>query len=76
MNDLAPDCLTPGQRLQDVLLGSLQTAPSVCPGADGLTLEDALCSYRQAATARVVPGLKELLGRYPYLAEELLAFFA
>jgi hypothetical protein len=76
MNDLAADFLTPGQRLQEVLLGYLQTAPAVWPGADGLTREDALSSYRQAATARVVPGLKELLARHPDLAEELLAFFA
>ena len=76
MNDLAPTFLTPGQRLQEVLLGYLQTAPAVCPGADSLTLEDALSNYRQGATASVVPGLKELLGRYPDLAEELRAFFA
>jgi hypothetical protein len=76
MSDLAPNFLTPGQRLQEVLLGYLQTAPPIWPGADGLTLEDALSSYRQAATARVLPGLMELLERYPDLAEEFLAFFA
>ena len=64
-------------RMREVLLGYLQAAAvPLWPGADGLTLQDALESYPQAAAAGRVPGLRQLLRDHPALAEELTALFA
>ena len=75
-----PDELTPEvrkARVRELLLGHLQaTAVPLWPGADGLTLEDALLSYPQAAAAGRVPVLWQLLRDHPALAEGLTAFFA
>jgi hypothetical protein len=65
-NHLAADFLTPRQRLREVLLGSLQTAPSVWPGPDGLTMEDALSSDLQAARAREALGVAPASLRWPF----------
>jgi len=77
MNAHPPEWLDGRQRVQEVLLAYLQAAALPCwPGADGLTLEDALAFYPQALLAGTVPALEELLRQHPDLAEELRAFFA
>jgi hypothetical protein len=74
-----PDELAPEERkarVREVLLGYLRSADvPLWPGADGLTLEDALLSYPQAAAAGRAPDLRQLLREHPELAEELTAFF-
>jgi hypothetical protein len=74
-----PDDLAPQERkacVRELLLGHLRGADlPLWPGADGLTLEDALLSYPQAAAAGRVPDLLHLLRDYPELARELTAFF-
>jgi hypothetical protein len=65
------------ERLSVLLLGYLQTlAPCWWPGADSLTVEDALDAYAQAAARGRVPGLQELMRRHPELTVELGEFFA
>jgi hypothetical protein len=60
-----------GQTLHDILLGYLQANHSFpWPGADGLTLEDALNSYLEAVALGRVPGGAELLRRHPELGDE------
>ena len=62
-------------RVRELLLGHLRDAAvPLWPGADGLTLADALLGYPQAAAGRV-PDLRQLLREHPELAEELTAFF-
>jgi hypothetical protein len=62
------------RRLKEVLLTYL-AANITWPGADGLTVQDALAAYRRGAAADCVPGLRELLERHAELADELHAFF-
>jgi hypothetical protein len=63
-------------RVRELLLGHLRSAAvPLWPGADGLTLEDALLGYPQAAAAGRVPDLRQLLSEHPDLADELTAFF-
>jgi hypothetical protein len=66
----------PDSRLQEVLLAYLlaPTAPKL-PGADGLTVEDVLRSYPQAAAAGCVPNRGELVRRHPELTGALDTFF-
>lgn len=56
--------------LWQVLLDYLQVACS-WPGADGLTIHDALTLYQHAAAARQVPPLANLVQQYPEVAELL-----
>jgi hypothetical protein len=75
-----PDGLEPEvrkARVCELLLGHLQAvAVPLWPGADGLTVQDALGGYPEAAAAGRVPDLRQLLRDHPALAEELSAFFA
>jgi hypothetical protein len=64
------------QLLEDVLLAYLLANHAFpWPGADGLTLAEALDSYRQALPSRRVPNRLELLRRHPDLSDEIMAFF-
>jgi hypothetical protein len=68
----------PGRNLPmlELLLDILRAAPACCwPGGDGLTLEDALSCYRQAAASGWVPGLKMLLQAHPEWRTDLIAVF-
>jgi hypothetical protein len=63
--------------LREILLDHLRTTKAnFWHGIDGLTLEDALNSYCEAAADGQVPGKEELLCQHPELAEELELFFA
>lgn len=63
-------------RVRELLLAHLRSAAvPLWPGADGLTLEDVLLAYPQAAAAGRVPDLRQLLREHPELAEELTEFF-
>jgi hypothetical protein len=63
--------------LPEVLLAYLDAVPApTWPGADGLTLEDALSCYPVAIGAHQVPDRSQLRERHPDLAEEVEAFFA
>jgi hypothetical protein len=65
------------RQVTEILLGYLQCrAGRLWPGSDGVTLDEVLRSYPQAAAARLVPDLPELLRRYPDLAAEMAAWFA
>jgi len=64
-------------RLHAILLEHLQAAGAFpWPGADALTVEDALAAYLAAAGERRVMGPEELCRRYPALAAAITAFFA
>jgi len=68
-----PSRTTARQRqAMDILLGYLETARCWWPGADGLTVLDAIRDYPQAAAAGWVPDRDELLRIHPELAELLL----
>lgn len=61
----------------NILLGYLQDACAErWPGGDGLTLEEAVYGYVQAAAAGLVPDRRELLERHPEQASALESFFA
>ena len=63
--------------LIELLAGFLLAAPDRGrPGADGLTVEDAvLADYPAALACGHVPGPDELIRRYPELADAVAAFF-
>jgi hypothetical protein len=66
----------PGQVLQETLLGYLANHAFAWPGADGLTIQDALDSYLQAVARGRVPGREELCRRHPELCDQLASWFA
>jgi hypothetical protein len=60
--------------LLEVILALLEEhAAPRWPGADGLTLDDALAEYAQAAQRGQVPGPEELVRRFPHLAGDIEA---
>jgi hypothetical protein len=67
----SPTTARQGQAI-DLLLGYLESARCYWPGADGLTVLDAIRGYPQAAAAGWVPDRDELLRTHPELAELLL----
>jgi len=56
----------------NVLLSHLEAANTWWPGADGLTVEDALRSYPEAVAAGQVPNRAELVRAHPGLLDALL----
>ena len=67
----------PAEQVKAILLGYLQRrAAHLWPGGDGLTLDELLRSYPQAARARLVPDLPELRHRFPDLDAALATWFA
>ncbi len=60
----------------NLLLGYLEAARCCWPGADGLTVEDALRGFPQAAAAGWVPDPEELLRIHPELARPLRELLA
>ena len=68
--------MTCNPALREMLLDHLRTTKAnFWHGIDGLTLDDALNSYCEAAAAGQVPNKEELLCQHPHLAAELAAFF-
>jgi hypothetical protein len=64
-------------RLEELLLAYLQASEvSTWPGVDGLTLDDVLGSYREAAASGLVPDREMLRRKHGELAAEIDAFFA
>jgi hypothetical protein len=66
------------RRLQDIMLGYLEAAGcfATWPGADGLTLDDALDSYEEAVAKGVVPDWQQLLLRHSEVDAELYVWLA
>jgi hypothetical protein len=62
--------------LSEILLDHLRTTKAnFWHGIDGLTLDDALSCYCEAAAEGQVPSKEELLCQHPELAAELETFF-
>jgi hypothetical protein len=65
------------RQLHELLLTYLLAADAPpWPGADGVTLEEVLLSYPQAAEAGLVPDWQTLREHHPELADVLRDFFA
>ena len=64
-------------RLIDLLADYLLTASDIeYHGAEGMTVEDVVCTgYRAAVDRGWVPGRVELIRRHPELMDEINAFF-
>src|SRR5262245_8840004 len=62
---------------RDVLLAYLE-APrvTIVPGADGLTMDEAVEFYPLAVASGQAPDLRELASRHPAMAADLIGFFA
>jgi hypothetical protein len=67
----------PAEQVRAILLGYFQCrAAHLWPGSDGMTLDDILRNYPQAAALGQVPTLPELRRRFPDLAAALASWFA
>jgi hypothetical protein len=70
---VSDDC----RQLHELLLAHLQAVDAPhWPGVDGLTLEEVLLSYPQAAAEGLVPDLLTLTQQHPELAGVLRDFFS
>jgi hypothetical protein len=66
-----------GRQVRELLLSHLRAADAPpWPGVDGVTLEDILANYPQAAAVGVVPDLPALMREHPELAATLREYFA
>jgi hypothetical protein len=71
------EALSAGRRVRDLLLTHLQSAAAPpWPGGDGITLEEILRSYPEAAALGLVPDLETLTQQHPDLAQPLRDYFA
>lgn len=63
-------------QLREILLDLLQSARRLpAPGADGLTLDDAVHCYPLGIAAGLVPGRDGLLQMHPEMAEDITRHF-
>ncbi|KAA5541818.1 hypothetical protein FYK55_16550 [Roseiconus nitratireducens] len=63
-------------RIEHLLVGlSSRIRPEVFPGCDGMTRDEVLGVYLDLARQGQVPGLEELICRYPKCEHDLREFF-
>jgi hypothetical protein len=76
MIDISPENVANIRHLQELLLDYLLHASAPAwPGADGLTIEEVLEYYPEAASCGSVPNEEELICRHGDIRKELVDFF-